>query len=131
MNEGDCSLPKSERLSGKKTIDRLFNGSGSRSLYAFPLRLVFMSVERAEGDPRAQMMISVPKKKLKHAVDRNRVKRQVREAYRHNKYLIADDAERKMIIAFIYLDKQLHDSDNITIRVKRLIERMSERQRKR
>lgn len=131
MSEIDCSLSKCERLSGKKAIEQLFNSSGSRSLYAFPLRLVYKSVERGKDDPRAQVMVSVPKRNLKHAVDRNRVKRQVREAYRHNKHLIADDAERKVIMAFIYLDKQLHDSDNITARVKRLIERMSERQLKR
>lgn len=130
MKNEDSSLKKSERLSSGKVIDRLFNGSGSRSISVFPLRLVFMTGTRGDREPPAQMMISVPKRHLKLAIDRNRVKRQVREAYRHNKYLLADIAGKKLVMAFIYMDNRLHDGNYITARVRRLIERVSERQLK-
>lgn len=120
-------MTKSERLSGRNNIEKLFNGSGSRSFSAFPLRIVYTKDERKEGEPNAQMMVSVPKRLLRHAVKRNRVKRQVREAYRHNKYIICrDKAEEKVIMAFIYLDKKLNDSNKVAASVKRLMERVNE-----
>ena len=54
-------------------------------------------------------MVSVPKRCLKHAVDRNRVKRQVREAYRTNKHLLQPKEGQALLIAFIWMDNQLHD----------------------
>lgn len=121
------SLAKSERLSGRKTIDKLFNDSGSRSFSAFPLRVVYMRDVRKEGEPSAQMMVSVPKRLLRHAVKRNRVKRQVREAYRHNKHIVCrDNVEEKVIMAFIYLDRKLNDSGKVAASVKRLMERVNE-----
>ena len=55
---------------------------------AFPLRVVYVNKERAHGEVPVQILISVPKKRFKHAVDRNRVKRQVREAYRLHKQVL-------------------------------------------
>ena len=55
---------------------------------AFPLRVVYVNKERAQGEVPVQILISVPKKRFKHAVDRNRVKRQVREAYRLHKQVL-------------------------------------------
>ena len=72
------TLPKVERLNSRILIERLFTG-GSKSLPAFPLRIVYMPVE-GENLPAATILISVPKKRFKRAVKRNRVKRQVREA---------------------------------------------------
>ena len=55
-----------------------------------------------EGVP-AQVLIATSKRKFHHAVDRNRVKRQLREAYRHNKHLLTDrlPADKAVDIAFI------------------------------
>lgn len=69
------TLPKTERLYHKKTIDSLFKGGKSKSMTAFPLRLVYMPME--DGD-RCEMLVSVPKRNLHRANKRNRVKRQVR-----------------------------------------------------
>lgn len=121
-------LPRGERLRGKKTADMLFGGGGGRALSAFPLRMVYMNVARVDGEAAAQMLVSVSKRRLRHAVDRNRVKRQVREAYRLNKDKLPVVGGVKALIAFIYLDDKLHDSRVIGARVARLLQRLSERQ---
>lgn len=124
------TLTRSERLRGKKTTDILFSGSGGRALSAFPLRMVYMNVPRTDGEPAAQMLVSVAKRRLRHAVDRNRVKRQVREAYRLNKHKLHSGGTDKTLIAFIYLDNKLHNSRLIAARMERLLQRLGERQMK-
>lgn len=79
-------FPKAEHLCLKKEVEALFH-SGSRSMSAWPVRVVFRPVAHA-GGPAAKVLMSVPKRKLRHAVDRNRAKRQLREAYRHQKSLL-------------------------------------------
>ena len=82
---GPFTLGKEERINSRLLIEKLFGGGGSRAMSAFPIRMVYMF-----GDdnslPPAAMMVSVSKRRFKHAVDRNRVKRQIREAYRKNKH---------------------------------------------
>ena len=80
------TLSKSERVASRNTVETLFGGGHSRALSAFPLRMVYMLAPRAEGEPAAQMLVSVPKRWFKRAVKRNRIKRQVREAYRTSKH---------------------------------------------
>ena len=122
------TLPKVERLNSRILIERLFTG-GSKSLPAFPLRIVYMPVE-GEELPAVSVLISVPKKRFKRAVKRNRVKRQIREAYRKHKYLLIDPlkaAGKKAAIAFIWLDNELHASDEIEEKVKKLLQITAER----
>lgn len=121
------TLGKSERLSSRTLINNLFNGSGSRSIAVFPLRVVYIQTERKDNEPPAQMLISVPKKHFKRAVKRNRIKRQVREAYRHNKYLLPDKPGIQLVIAFIWIDNALYDSDKVAGRVRKLLSRIAEK----
>lgn len=58
-------------------------------------------------------MISVPKKRLRHAVDRVAVRRRIREAYRLNRSLLGDVAEMPVDIAFIYLSDKVLPSAQI------------------
>lgn len=122
------TLPKEERLYSKKLIDALFLGGRSRSLSAFPLRAVYMPIA-AEGSllsakPRCKMLVSVPKRCFKHAVQRNRVKRQVREAYRRHKELVA---AYPVAVAFIWLDANLRTTEEVETRVSNLLRRIAER----
>lgn len=121
-------LHKNERLTSLILIERLFAG-GSKSLPAFPIRIVYMTVT---GDhlPTLSVLVSVPKKRFKRAVKRNRVKRQIREAYRKHKTLLTDPlqaAGKKMVIAFIWLDQSLHPSAEIEEKVKKLLQLTAER----
>lgn len=120
---------KSERLCRKLLIDRLFAG-GSKSLLAFPLRLVYLPVEAEVASERVSLLISVPKKRFRRAVKRNRVKRQVREAYRRNKHLLLDkldEADKHLILGVIWLGDELISSAELEKRVQNLLQRLVER----
>ena len=116
---------KAERLNSLLLIEKLFSG-GSKSLAAYPLRIVYMPVD-GEGYPTASFLISVPKKRFKRAVKRNRVKRQIREALRKNKSLLTDALNAKGKIAFIWLDNSLHPSAEVEEKVKRLLQLVAEK----
>lgn len=121
------TLHKAERLDKKKIIEKMFAG-GSRSFSVFPLRVVYLPVEELETN--ASILVSVSKRRFKRAVKRNRVKRQIREAYRKNKQgLLNVLAERncRLAIAFIFLSDQLADSSLIEERVKTALARITEK----
>lgn len=121
------TLTRNERLRSKIIIDKMFAG-GSKSFSVFPLRVVYMPVEEQEA--AASILISVPKKRFKRAVKRNRVKRQIREAYRKNKCLLVNKLEEKeqaLAIAFIYLTDVLVTSDEIETKMKILLARIAEK----
>ncbi len=115
------TLPKTERLYHKKLIDSLFKGGKSRSMTVFPLRLVYMPMD--EGDC-SEMLVSVPKRNLHRANKRNRVKRQVREAYRKHKDMVGD---KRLAMAFIWLDAKLWDSASVEQRMVSLLNRVKEK----
>ena len=74
---------KLEKLKSKKQIDLLFKEG--RSVVAFPLRVKYQFLSVAEARAPVQAGVSVSKKSFRHAVDRNRIKRLIREAYRLQK----------------------------------------------
>ena len=122
------TLSKEERICSKKLINELFTGNG-RSMTAFPLRVVFMKRTIVDDQPRAAMLVSVPKRHFKHAVDRNRVKRQVREAFRRNKSIITQnltDDHEAVAMAFVWLTNEKFPSSDVENRMVRLLTRISE-----
>lgn len=132
MTERRYTFKKEERLCSKKLIERLFAG-GNRSFPSFPLRVVYMALEPEETAADASILISVPKKRFKHAVKRNQVKRQVREAYRHHKHILLDalqasEQPKKMVLAFIWLDTKIHTTEEVEYRVKKLLQHVAEDQ---
>ena len=127
------TLPKEERIKSRTLIDMLFAGGKSRTMVAFPLRVVYMVKERENLEPQTQMLVSVPKRCFKRAVKRNRVKRQVREAYRHSRQILIDrlnsrdEFDRSVVMAFIWLDDKLHETDEVSSKVTSLMTRVSEK----
>ncbi len=120
---------KRERMVSLKLIESLFGGGCSQSVAAFPLRAVYMLSERQTGDAPVQLLISVPKKRFKHAVDRNRVKRQVREAFRQHKDLLWQNVpeEQCLLLAFIWLSDGHRPSKEIEGRIVTLMRRIGEK----
>lgn len=100
----DYKLNKTEKLTSRTAIERLF-GEG-KSLMAFPLRAAYRL--REPGDAPVQFLISIPKKRIRRAVNRVLLRRRTREAYRLNRReLLTPTLLQQGIgvdIAFVYLD---------------------------
>ncbi|MGY5845976.1 ribonuclease P protein component [Salegentibacter sp. HM20] len=99
----DQSFGKKEKLKSKIIIDRLF--TEGRQLKKFPLKLVYLPLEQA-GESQFQVAVSVPKKLIKTAVKRNRIKRLMREIYRKNKYLVDNEINKSYALMFIYISRE-------------------------
>jgi ribonuclease P protein component len=120
-------LRKPERLNKKKIIEKMFAG-GSRSFSIFPLRVVWLPAE--ELDVQASILISVSKRRFKRAVKRNRIKRQIREAYRLNKQILLaplTEKNSRLAIAFIYLADELMNSALVEEKIKTALTRIVEK----
>ena len=122
------TLCKAERLNKKTTIEKLFAG-GNLSMASFPFRAVCMSVPKNNDIP-ASILISVPKRKIHHAVGRNRMKRLAREAYRKNKYLLWDflkDKDYSLAIAFICISDSTVSSATVEKSMKKMLKTIAEK----
>lgn len=128
---GMMTFRKEERLCSRALTEKLFHREGSRSMAAFPLRLVYMKTDTGESDAWPKVLISVPKRCFKRAVKRNRVKRQVREAYRRNKQQLIEclraDGGQGLAMAFIWLDDKLWDTAEVERKVCNLLQRLTEK----
>lgn len=130
----DYGLTKSERLTSQLVIEKLFAG-GNASMAAFPLRIVFMQMKKQGGEntkdePPVSILVSVPKKRFRHAVDRNRMKRLVREAYRLNKHILWDVLEGKdyrLALAFVCITDTLPSFYAVNKSMKKALTRIAEK----
>lgn len=100
--EDRYTFAKEERVTGAKRVDAIF--ASGKSFISYPLRVVYLQ-HKQNPVYSCSILITVPKKRMKKAVHRNRVKRLVREAYRLNKKLThnIDLSEQSLDIAFIYV----------------------------
>ena len=124
----DLTFKKREHIVSTRLIEQLF-GSGNQALAAYPMRAVSCMVSRALTGLPVQVLISVSKRHFKHAVDRNRVKRQVREAYRcqKNPLFSAVPSDKCLLVAFVWLSDELVPSEVVNSRMGKLIRRLTER----
>ncbi len=114
------SFKKAERLSKKKLIQELFN-KGS-SFYLHPFKVLFLKSTDVEVN---QILISVPKSNFKRAVDRNSIKRRIREGYRLNKATLVSD--NFFLIAYIYSAKEILPSDVIHQKIISSLKKITEK----
>lgn len=120
----DFSFRKRERLTSSKSISLLFQEGQSRS--SFPFRILF-SV-REDGDIQARVAISVPKRLFKRAVDRNLLKRRIREAYRLNKeffYTRLEEMNLKLNLVIQYQHKEILDFTSIEKGLQKVLEKLA------
>jgi len=95
------TLNKSEILRHKKVIKELFKSGTSFTIY--PIKIIFGI--KSEG--QHQVLFSVPLKKFKKAVERNKIRRRLKEAYRLNKHILDLNDKAKLNIVYIYISEQI------------------------
>ncbi len=103
-------LPKHEIVSSKKQIERIFREG--KPLYLDNLKIISICLNNTTDQAYSQIFISVPKKKIKKAVSRNKLKRRIKEAYRKNKYKL-NLTDKKIVMAIIYTKTEIESYINI------------------
>ncbi len=123
------TFERNERLKSHKLLSRLFQEG--HAFVAYPLRVVWLPLSEAEraimhlGDHPAQVAFSVPKRRYKSAVARNRVRRQVREAYRLSKHRLYEQLRcRSLHIAliFIFVGREDPSFDQLANSMRRVVQ---------
>lgn len=114
-------FPKAEHLKSRKQIEQLFKKGQTEK--GFPLLAVYATLEIASETHQAAF--SVSKKKFKHAVDRNLLKRRMREAYRLNKQLLPLEGVEKQAILFVYLPKEIQEYAQIQKGMQKALDKLS------
>ncbi|WP_210461890.1 ribonuclease P protein component [Rufibacter roseolus] len=116
-------FPKEERLRSKKLIEQLFREGSSFNSY--PLRFVALQVPGPTELP-VQVLVSVSKRSFKKAVDRNRIKRQMREAYRLHKHVFSSAKSEggTWCIGILYIGKEKSPFNVISKKLNSGLERL-------
>ncbi|MCF8365458.1 MAG: ribonuclease P protein component [Bacteroidales bacterium] len=124
------TFKKSERLCNKTLIEKLFNQGFS--FYGYPFKLVYLAVENNKsnsGEYPAKVLFTVSKRQFKKAVQRNKLKRLMREGYRKNKHQLYDflsTSQLQMAIAFIYTSKETLPYADIEKKIKAALLRLQQ-----
>ena len=118
------TFKKGERLSAKKIIEQLF--AKGKKFYIPGFKVVWLPYPLEDGFP-VQILISVSKRNFKHAVDRNLLKRRIREAWRQNKegfynYLV--DKNNSCVISVIYMSKEIDSYQKIEQKIILVLQRL-------
>src|SRR5436190_14289454 len=117
---GKFTFRKGERLNKEKDIKELFD-KGS-SFYLFPFKVLTLPIT-GNSDTVHQVLISVSKRSFKKAVDRNKIKRRIREAYRLQKHMLPSAPRHR--IGFIYTHKQILPSQDISSKMVHVLKKIS------
>lgn len=116
---------KNERLCSKKLIEDLYQ-TGKR-FTIFPITVHWKLIEPTSIEMPAQVLIIAPKRRLRHAVDRNRTKRLMRESYRIQKqrlYNMLDTRNKKMVISLSYIHHEIFEYQSIQKKVEKVIDKL-------
>lgn len=118
-------FPSSEKLKSKILIDRLF--SEGKSIKKYPVLLLYLPL----NDPAVisnKTGVSVPKRNFKKAVERNFLKRLMREAFRKNKYIVENNLKQKFAFMFIYTSRTNVDYDQMSTCISGILKKLLERE---
>ncbi len=118
-------LYKYEKLCSRTMVNNIFQSG--KSAICYPLRAAFSIVEQ-EATP-AQFLITVPKKKIRKAVNRVLLRRRIREAYRLNRNLLIPELQkqkRSIKVAFIYLSDDIADYATINSKMQALMKKITD-----
>ena len=119
------SLKKSERLKKRNDIEDLFM---SRKRFSkFPLHCYWLLKDHPNSIEKVLFSVSVPKRNIKNAVDRNTLKRRIRESFRLNKQIASEHIKegQQFHLMFVYTGKKMVDYQIIELSVKHILNRLS------
>lgn len=114
-----ATFGKIERLKSKKEIDLLF--SDGKSISKYPIRLVYKKIDFKEKI-KIRAGVSVSKRNFKKAVDRNFIKRLMRESYRKNKYIVANTTHQ-FTFMFLYSGKEIPEYSLIESKIEGILKK--------
>lgn len=117
------SFKKSERLKSRKIIAGLFGSSFSFG--RAPLRILWKVEKKSDEEVPCKLVIAVPKRRIKKAVQRNRIKRLIKEAYRMNKSEVCSFFNEKGLtchLGILYISNEMPTFGTINAQLKKLIE---------
>ncbi|MGJ8743446.1 ribonuclease P protein component [Polaribacter sp.] len=112
------TLGKEERLKSKKLIEKLYKEG--KTVKTFPLRMIYLQTKHTSNFP-AQVGVSVPKRNFKSAVDRNRIKRLMRESYRLQKEIVYNNLDAPYVFMISYLGKEEWKYEDLYPRMEKLL----------
>jgi len=113
---------KHEHLCNISDIDRLFKTGNA--VFKYPVKMLWLPTD-CEKTPCIKVLLSVPKRNFRHAVDRNKIKRLLRECYRKNKYIAMEGLNGKSChLAFIYAGKEIVDINSLEPIIIQLLQRL-------
>ena len=122
-------LYKKEKLCSAVAVEQLFmRGSGAYRALEYPLRAVWRHNQRRSSDAPIAFLITVPKKRLRHAVDRVLMRRRIREAYRLNRNAVNLPRDARLDLALIYVGDKPLPYASVAAAMVRLLNILSQRQ---
>lgn len=111
-------------------IDQLFGHGGlhtghSKSSIAFPIRAIWRHNPRRSSDAPIQFLVSVPKKRLRHAVDRVTMRRRIREAFRLLRHQYPMPSDARVDVVFLYVANELMPYTRVENSMRRLLDKIA------
>lgn len=125
------SLNKYEKLKSKKIIEAVF--AQGKSVYKHPFKLYYISLHTKSGPSPAKIGFGVSKRNFKRAVDRNLIKRRMRECYRINKHIIYDgpqSTEKQYALMLVYTAKEIYSLDRMAPPIVNVLEQFQHKIKK-